>query len=56
MSNLWSINDNSCKTSRGMKRILHSLMVFVGLAVAGQVQETITLVIRYFFKKQSLNA
>ena len=38
MSNLWSISDNSCKTSRRMKRILLSLMVFMVLAASASAQ------------------
>ena len=38
MSNLWSISDNSCKTSRRMKRILLSLMVIMVLAASASAQ------------------
>ena len=42
MSNLWIISDNSCKTSRRMKRILLSVMVFMVLAASASAQVKVT--------------
>ena len=42
MSNLWTISDNSCKTSRRMKRILLAMMVFMVLAASASAQVKVT--------------
>ena len=58
MSNLWSISDNLCKTSRTMKKIIMTIMAFaLTIAAQGQVDtvDTAQFVAVYGYECRTLD-